>query len=210
MDSLIHISVGVLLPLLPAYVLFKTLPADATVEGPWKGLRIKLGGGFGGYFLLVLIVFGYLYWMNERGKNEIVEAQRLNEELQRCIGNLNRAYKVYTVKGNISADDRRSFEGEKLNDFTVVVIPTTWSISSNGWFEAQIPVRLKQDGTPDFPRIGIRHPDYSGDDVDLDDNGLIDLNQQKREISLKSRIMLRKNTAEYSAEGSQRPKEAIK
>jgi len=39
-------SVGVLLPLLPAYILFKTLPTDATVEGPWKGLRIKLGGGY--------------------------------------------------------------------------------------------------------------------------------------------------------------------
>jgi len=204
MDGLIHISVGVLLPLLPAYILFRTLPTDATVEGPWKGLRIKLGGGFGGYFLLVLLVFGYLYWMNGRCKNETEEIRSLSEELQRC----NEAYKVYTVKGNISADDKSSFEGEKVNDFTVVVIPTTWNISRGGGFEAQIPVSVRQDGTLDFPRIGVRHPDYSGDDVDLDDNSLIDLNQERREIRLKTWIMLRKKTAEYSAEGSQQPKEA--
>src|SRR5262249_56563519 len=143
----------------PAYILFKTLPTDATVEGPWKGLRIKLGGGFGGYFLLVLLVFGYLYWMNGQRNKETEEIQSLRRELQRCNG----ANKVYTVKGNISADDMSSFEGEKVKDFTVVVIPMTWNISRGGGFGARIPVGLKQDGTPDFPRIGVRHPDYLGD-----------------------------------------------
>lgn len=43
-----------LIPLLPAYVLYRGLPADAHVEGPFHGLQIKLAGAFAGYFVLVL------------------------------------------------------------------------------------------------------------------------------------------------------------
>lgn len=44
-----------LLPLIPAFVLFRFLPSAANVEGPFKGLTIKLGGAFAGYFVTVLL-----------------------------------------------------------------------------------------------------------------------------------------------------------
>ncbi len=48
-------SITLLLPIIPAYILYKSLPSEAQVDGPFKGLNIKLTGAFGGYFLLVMI-----------------------------------------------------------------------------------------------------------------------------------------------------------
>jgi hypothetical protein len=52
----------VLLPLVPAILLFKLLPSDATAEGPWKGLKIKVGGAFAGYFIVALLLTGISYY----------------------------------------------------------------------------------------------------------------------------------------------------
>lgn len=59
-NYLIDLIIGVLLPVIPAYLLYKLLPAKTTVTGPFKGLNIKLSGAFSGYFLVLLIVFAYL------------------------------------------------------------------------------------------------------------------------------------------------------
>jgi hypothetical protein len=53
---LITLAAVILLPIVPAYLLFKALPSTAAVSGPLKGLELKLGGGFAGYFALVLLV----------------------------------------------------------------------------------------------------------------------------------------------------------
>src|SRR5262249_21725305 len=60
-EVLAYISAAILLPFIPAYVLYKTLPSRTTVKGPFKGLNIKLGGAFGGYFLLVITIFGFIF-----------------------------------------------------------------------------------------------------------------------------------------------------
>src|SRR4051794_27730966 len=66
-----------LLPVVPAYILYKFLPAsDTDVSGPYKGLSIKLKGAFGGYFLLVLVGVALLYVM--MGSKQ----KRLAEQLQ--------------------------------------------------------------------------------------------------------------------------------
>ncbi|MEJ8842432.1 hypothetical protein WG954_08555 [Lacibacter sp. H375] len=51
-----------LLPLIPAYIIYKFLPESETnVEGPYKKLNLKLKGAFAGYFLLVLLSLGLQY-----------------------------------------------------------------------------------------------------------------------------------------------------
>jgi hypothetical protein len=51
-----------LLPLIPAYIIYKFLPESETnVEGPYKKLNLKLKGAFAGYFLLVLMSLGLQY-----------------------------------------------------------------------------------------------------------------------------------------------------
>jgi hypothetical protein len=54
--KLIWIFTGILLPLIPAILLFKLLPSSADVSGPFHGFQIKLGGAVAAYFLLVMVI----------------------------------------------------------------------------------------------------------------------------------------------------------
>jgi hypothetical protein len=46
----------ILLPIIPAFILFKALPASGSVDGKLQGLEIKLSGAFAGYFAVVLLI----------------------------------------------------------------------------------------------------------------------------------------------------------
>ena len=58
-QKLMSVFVVVLVPMIPAYVLYKTLPSDTIVTGPFKGLTINLRGAFAGYFIVLLVVVGF-------------------------------------------------------------------------------------------------------------------------------------------------------
>ena len=60
MNDLVLMTFGFLLPLVPACLLYKLLPSETKVEGPWKGLNLQLSGSFAGYFLLTLMAFGFI------------------------------------------------------------------------------------------------------------------------------------------------------
>ena len=56
-NPIVILSVLALLPLVPAILLFKLLPGGTTeVEGPLAGLKVKLGGAFGGYVALTVFL----------------------------------------------------------------------------------------------------------------------------------------------------------
>src|SRR5438067_12844562 len=56
-NPIVILSVLALLPLIPAILLFKFLPGgDTNVEGPLAGLKVKLGGAFGGYVALTVFL----------------------------------------------------------------------------------------------------------------------------------------------------------
>ena len=60
-----------LIPIIPAYILYKFLPASETdVSGPYKGLSLKLKGAFAGYFLLVIVgsALQYVIMNNKQGR----------------------------------------------------------------------------------------------------------------------------------------------
>jgi hypothetical protein len=80
-DPLVYLLVTILVPIVPAFIFFKWLPSEANVSGPWKGLRIKLTGAFGGYFLIFATLILLL-------KSKIVTPQT----------------PLWTVVGQISAD----------------------------------------------------------------------------------------------------------
>lgn len=53
----------ILLPIIPAYLLFTALPGHAAVTGPLRGFRINLSGAFAGYFATVLLcIASYSVW----------------------------------------------------------------------------------------------------------------------------------------------------
>jgi hypothetical protein len=60
-QTIIYLCALLLVPLLPAYLLFKFLPSKAVAKGPFKGLRIDLSGAFAGYFVLVLLAYSFMY-----------------------------------------------------------------------------------------------------------------------------------------------------
>lgn len=56
MNQLLVLTAIVMLPLVPAFLLFKLLPSRAVVKGPLAGLNVSLGGAFGGYVALTVFV----------------------------------------------------------------------------------------------------------------------------------------------------------
>lgn len=70
-----------LLPLLPAFIIYKFLPeSDTEVAGPYKKLNLKLKGAFAGYFLLVLVGLGLQYFVV--GNKQTRELETLTRSLQ--------------------------------------------------------------------------------------------------------------------------------
>lgn len=58
-NQLIVLSFLVLLPMIPAFLLFKLLPSRAVVKGPFAGFNVALGGAFAGYVALTVFVATY-------------------------------------------------------------------------------------------------------------------------------------------------------
>jgi hypothetical protein len=51
------VLVVLLVPLVPAYVLFRILKSSATLKGPFQGLTLNLGGAGALYFAIVILLF---------------------------------------------------------------------------------------------------------------------------------------------------------
>ena len=83
-ELLFHLSTILLIPLIPAFILYKFLPSKTMITGPFKGLNLNLTGAFGGYFLLVLISISLTYFVL---KNQLMEQVK---ESQLTILSLNR------------------------------------------------------------------------------------------------------------------------
>ncbi len=94
-----------MLPLIPAYILYKFLPAsDTDVSGPYKGLSVKLKGAFAGYFLLVLVATAlqYVFMGNKQARTiEILEADaKKNDSTITALKNqVNGAVTDWYIKG---------------------------------------------------------------------------------------------------------------
>ena len=87
--SILYLLTGFLVPLIPAYILYKTLPAETSVSGPFQGLKINLSGAFGGYFLLVLIAFAFsLKLLNDNSLKRIQRLDTQNATLMTEINDL--------------------------------------------------------------------------------------------------------------------------
>lgn len=86
MPVIIYIIAWFLLPLIPAFLLFKFLPSTGNIEGPFKGMAIKFGGAFAGYFLLFLISY---------------------TPMRTWIKKADEPREVWTIVGNISSSDTR-------------------------------------------------------------------------------------------------------
>jgi hypothetical protein len=169
--NLVWVFTAILLPIIPALILYKLLPSTADVQGPFHGLQIKLGGAFAGYFLLVMVVY---FWPREKPP-ELTQT----------------TYEVWTVKGQIQNDD-----GTTLQQINLSIQPRGVDyVPQDGSFEMDILVRRGQSGEEKFPSLLIeREPPvaFSNAVMHLDplDKKYI-ANTRSRVISIKDPIKLK-------------------
>lgn len=103
--SILYLLVGFLVPLIPAYILYKTLPAETSVSGPFQGLKINLSGAFGGYFLLVLIAFGFsLKLITDSNGKRIEQLTAENAVLKTSNQELSALYENWTIEGQVTGN----------------------------------------------------------------------------------------------------------
>lgn len=134
----------VLLPIIPAYILYKTLPSRANVSGPFKGLSIQLTGAFGGYFLILLVLVGLSSVRQQPSRSE-----------------------AWSVTGKVILKNSDPREIMSHNDFSVQ--PPTNLLYPDGRFDIDVPVRLGQNDSLEFPTIVISHNGYMPQTVPLGD-----------------------------------------
>ena len=60
LSVILLMSAIVLLPMVPAFVLFKYLHSKAKLTGPLEGFNIVLGGAFAGYVVVLVVIIKFL------------------------------------------------------------------------------------------------------------------------------------------------------
>jgi hypothetical protein len=199
MEDLIYIIIlvplVVLLPVIPAYILYKALPSGTKVNGPFKGLNIQLTGAFGGYFIVALLtgsfITSYTY--------------------------LKPKYELWTVEGKIQLK-----EGGFDPEDTIITIkpPDQFLSPKSGRFVIDKVPLGKELGTKK-PSLIIQKEGYKLSEVTLEKEppifeGIpkykIMYNEKDRNISINSPIILEKKTPPkplyrkpYSEETAQEP-----
>ena len=149
-SNLIYFVALILVPIIPAFILFKWLPSTAIVRGPLSGLQINVTGGFGGYFALLLLSYPFVTGMEHQ-----LSAQK------------------WTIIGTIDTPVNAPIQYETQ----ILVHPPFTSAESNGTFhlELLIPDDQREDQSFKYPSIVVRRIDpvtkkYTDATVPLDPN----------------------------------------
>lgn len=181
---LIRLSVLVLMPVVPAFLLFKALPSKAIVSGPFQGLRINLGGSFAAYFVILLILISsHSVW------NPVL-------------------VEVWSVDGNVLDEAGNPIPGLLSTDISVNPPPV--SIIGPGAFHLEVATELGPTGDSRYPSITISRDNLRPTLIHLEPAKSIDsanlkidwdANRQRVQIS---RIVLRPLPA-YNAAGAPPP-----
>lgn len=142
----LFLSFIVLVPIVPAYLLFKVLPSTANVKGTFKGMEIKLGGAFAGYFALVFLI--------------ISELPRIKDVVNPASA------QVWAVEGQLV--DEKGEGIPLLNPADIKFEPRILDLPGDGWFTATFAAPLSRTAKEfEFPRLRLGHQGYKDTNVDL-------------------------------------------
>lgn len=172
MANLVYIVVAVLLPILPAYLLYRLLPSETQVEGPWQGLRIKLGGAFGGYFLVLLAILAFAKTFPAR--------------------------EVWHVSGQIRLDDGDARVIEDLVELQL--IPSATSVLPNGAFDLDVLASpSSSSGLLELPVLVVRYAGYRPEPIRLEEAADLLKSGIRRRIEIRDTVVLRPESDEHSS-----------
>ena len=143
LTAFLHLSLVILLPMVPAYVLFKALPGSADVSGPLQGLNIKLGGAFAGYFALLVLVFS-----------------------THNIWNPVRAGQIWQVKATLL--DENGAVIQSLDPNYIGLDPNTFDTNKDGSFTLTVATQPTQGGAIVLPSVTVSYPSFQQPTIALD------------------------------------------
>jgi hypothetical protein len=156
----LYFMIVVLLPLVPAYILYRLLPGKTDVQGPWHGLKIKLTGAFGGYFLLVITL--------------LVASATLP------------TYDVWTVHGRMHLRDQPDGTFDE-NTVRFTVKPPGLTVQPDGTFRLTLFRVPDPSGHAQLPMVIVEMPGYLPRGIDLE-NGSRSL--RRRQVTIADSIIL--------------------
>ena len=186
-EDVLRVLIGVLVPIVPAYVLYKNLPNRTVVKGPFQGLNVQLSGSFGGYFLLTLIIFFCPHIWHGQPKLELWE-----------------------IKGRVECRD--CVYGQEIDRLSISLNPPNVSLLDSGEFRAQIAKAPGQTGQVSFPILVVQHPDFQTITIDLNEGApeygqpalRLRRDQTTRTITVEDALVLQKKS-QYVAIASATP-----
>ena len=140
----VYMLLILLIPVIPAFILFRFLPSSANVQGPLKGLDIKLGGAFAGYIVAVI-----LSW-------------RIASSLL-----------APTWSDNWNVVAHLKFAGQEGNhpsptEALVLVHPPTPEIDSNGLIQLTVAIPRVHKSSYELQRLIVAHDGYETVAIPLD------------------------------------------
>lgn len=139
---LVLIALIVLLPMIPAIALFKLLPSRAAVKGPFRGLKVNLGGAFAAYFVLFLML----------------AALFRNPPPQEAV-------QIWRVTGTVQFSDQ---EGVPFDAVRLSYLPPPEKVATDGRFDLKIVANLDDRGEVELPNLLVAAPGYTPVSVRLE------------------------------------------
>lgn len=197
LDLFCLLAAILMMPLIPALLIYIKLPSRTSVQGPFKGLNIRLTGAFGGYFLIVLIAVGISYSYSH-DKDVIKDLKkriiRKEERIQKTAD-----LDLWDIKCELEVQDLE--RPPKKGDFEVVLVPELYDIYAGGNNKVNLHVKVpigtygnKELKMPYTELIveyqqAVEHEIiaiYLSEKEAIEHNQKIYINQEKNKIKVKS------------------------
>lgn len=139
------IALIVLLPMIPAIVIFKVLPSRAAVKGPLRGLKINLGGAFAGYFVLFLLLVTFFRTPPPP------------------------AVQVWRVTGTVRFSDQ---QGVPFETIRLSYLPPPEKVATDGRFDLKVLASSAEEGSAELPNLLVAAPGYTPVSIKLEPESL--------------------------------------
>jgi hypothetical protein len=157
LEEILILIVIVVLPIIPAFILYKFLPSKASAKGPFKGLNVQLKGAFAGYFIVLLFIGTFFFTYPSKGEEN---------------------YESWTIKGKIILDQGK-FTKEYI---TLSIKPPRQDISTGGNFILE-KVILPKSEAAEIPSLVIHKAGYEINSLFLEESSMQRPNSEDYEIT---------------------------